>query len=127
VARELAERTRERDAARAEAVDRDCALDALDDLRAVLWPGCEAADAMTAEDVVREVRMLTERLGYYERSNVPRLLGLAPDQIEAVRAVLLASEAWESGRGNVDAIERAHAAWIAAGRPLASEEGERCE
>ena len=60
-----------------------------------------------------EVERLRERVAFYELGNAPRLLGIAPDQLEAVRGVLRYAEATSNPR------QPAVVAWVAAGRPLA--------
>jgi hypothetical protein len=73
----------------------------------------DAIDALRAE-----IARLREQLSYWQLGNIPRLLGIAPDALEAVRGVLSAAEEWRYG-GNELELTRAHERWHAAGRPLA--------
>jgi hypothetical protein len=86
-------------------------------------------------ELLDEVNRLREHIGYWERSSTARLLGIAPDQLEAVREVLRACGAlhgvtdgcdprWiraTDAEGAQDTLRRwaRHAEhWIDAGRPL---------
>jgi hypothetical protein len=87
-----------------------------------------------------EIARLREHVSYLELGNISRLLGIAPDQLEAVRVVLRAFDTWWTSDLSIPSsrammrsgIEAAHSAWVRAGRPLlaavpspASEGGER--
>jgi hypothetical protein len=73
-----------------------------------------------------EIARLREHVSYLELGNISRLLGIAPDQLEAVRVVLRAFDTWWTSDLSIPSsrammrsgIEAAHSAWVRAGRPL---------
>ena len=122
--------------------ERDEALRTVENLRAQhTFPRVEDVNAIATltrerDEAQAEVERLRERVSYLELGNVPRLLGIAPDQLEAVRGVLAAAERVYDATSTlrIAALNVAIGEWLAAGRPLlaavpspASEGEERCK
>lgn len=118
----------ERDAAtRAHQELLDQYLDVVDGLEAIRKAVAARADVEVPE-LVETMRRLVERVGYYERGHYRRAAGVADDQLEAVRGVLVTAEVWTTSEAGAPGeflarLREVVRQWIKAGRPLGDDRG----